>query len=403
MSKIRKSESYTNSILRPIYQNSAYFYDNNETYVQALHEGSIAKGRYGRYHNPNWEEVEETLAQLDEAEDCLIFPSGMSAIYSTLMAFAKSKSCFATTSYLYKNTRRIFENLENCGFRTLIFDNVNLSQFIRKLEQTCQDIDILLLELPSNPHLYLADIELVKRVLKPDTLLIVDSTLASPYNFKPHLWGADLVIHSCTKYLNGHADVMLGSVAGKQELIDQIRNFRNITGVIPSAQDVFIFSQHLKTFRLRMESLNTSGKKLTDFLNSHPLVSNIYYLGLDSHPHRELAQKYFINGYGSVITFELKLSKTETSEFIDSLKIPYIASNFGSAETYIEHLAPFTYYYLSEHDRQALKITDSLIRLSIGFNDPIESLIDDLNQGLAKYIPIHIEEGVSSQESVVRS
>jgi cystathionine gamma-synthase len=385
----RESESYSNSILTPIYQNAAYFYDDHETYVQALHEGSITKGRYGRYHNPNWEEVEGTLAQLDEAEDCLIFPSGMNAIYSTLMALAKSQSCFATTSYLYKNSRRIFENLENLGFRTLVFDNVDLSQFMRTLDQTRQDIDILFLELPSNPHLYLADIEIIKRLLKPDTLLIVDSTLASPYNFKPHLWGADLVIHSCTKYLNGHADVMLGSVAGKKESINKIRNFRNITGAIPSAQDVFIFSQHLKTFRLRVECLNASGKKLTDFLNSHPLVSNIYYLGLDSHPHRKLAQKYFTNGYGGVVTFELKLSKTKTSEFIDSLKIPYIASNFGSAETYIEHLAPFTYYYLSDSDRQALKITDSLIRLSIGFNDPIESLIDDINYGLAKYINTH--------------
>lgn len=313
----------------------------------------------------------------------------MNAIYSTLMALAKSQSCFATTSYLYKNSRRIFENLENLGFRTLVFDNVDLSQFMRTLDQTRQDIDILFLELPSNPHLYLADIEIIKRLLKPDTLLVVDSTLASPYNFKPHLWGADLVIHSCTKYLNGHADVMLGSVAGKKESINKIRNFRNITGAIPSAQDVFIFSQHLKTFRLRVECLNASGKKLTDFLNSHPLVSNIYYLGLDSHPHRKLAQKYFTNGYGGVVTFELKLSKTKTSEFIDSLKIPYIASNFGSAETYIEHLAPFTYYYLSDSDRQALKITDSLIRLSIGFNDPIESLIDDINYGLAKYINTH--------------
>ncbi|MEM1170012.1 MAG: PLP-dependent transferase [Cyanobacteria bacterium P01_H01_bin.35] len=385
MSKARNHESYTNSILTPIYQNTAYFYDDHESYVKALHEGSIAKGRYGRYHNPNWEEVEERLAQLDEAEDCLIFPSGMSAIYSTLMTFAQPQGYFATTCYLYKNTRRVFENLEKIKLKTLVFDNVDLSQFMVALEQASPEINLLFLELPSNPHLYLADIEKIKQFLAPDTLLVVDSTLASPYNFKPCLWGADLVIHSCTKYLNGHADVILGSIAGKKEAIDKIRNFRNITGVIPSVRDVFTLSQHLKTFRLRMEYLNAAGKKLTEFLNSHPLVSKVYYLGLDSHPHRELAQKYFTNGYGGVVTFELKLSKNETSEFIDNLKIPYIASNFGSAETYIEQLAPFTYYYLSEEDRELLKITDSLIRLSIGFNDPIDSLIEDLNSSLAKY------------------
>ncbi|NEO67263.1 MAG: Cys/Met metabolism pyridoxal-phosphate-dependent protein, partial [Moorea sp. SIO4G2] len=140
------------------------------------------------------------------------------------------------------------------------------------------------------------------------------------------------------------------------------------------------------TFKLRMESLNASGQKLTEFLNTHPLVSKVYYLGLDSHPHRELSKKYFTNGYGGVVTFELKLSKRETSELIDNLKIPYIASNFGSAETYIEQLAPFTYYYLSEEDRKSLNITDSLIRLSIGFNDPVDSIIDDIDCSLARYM-----------------
>jgi cystathionine gamma-synthase len=381
MGRIRKHEPYTNSILTPIYQNAAYFYDDHETYVKALHEGSITKGRYGRYHNPNWEEVEEKLAQLDEAEDCLLFPSGMSAIYSSLMTFVNPQ-CFATTCYLYKNTRRVFDNLEKLGFKTFIFDNSDLSELMISLDQVSQEINLLFLEIPSNPHLYLADIEKIKALLAPDTLLVVDSTFASPYNFKPCLWGADLVIHSCTKYLNGHGDVVLGSVAGKRELIDKIRDFRNINGIIPSPRDVFTLGQHLKTFQLRMESLNAAGQKLTEFLNAHPFVSKVYYLGLDSHPHRELAQKYFTNGYGGVVTFELKLSKTDTSELIDHLKIPYIASNFGSAETYIEQLAPFTYYYLSEQDRKSLNITDSLIRFSIGFNDPVDSLINDLKSGL---------------------
>ncbi|MEO1375504.1 MAG: PLP-dependent transferase, partial [Cyanobacteria bacterium J06635_10] len=115
------------------------------------------------------------------------------------------------------------------------------------------------------------------------------------------------------------------------------------------------------------------------------LVSQVYYLGLDSHPQSQLAKKLFTNGYGSVVTFELKLSKNETSEFIDNLKIPYIASNFGSAETYIEQLATFTYYYLSDEERKSLNITDSLIRLSIGFNDPVDTIINDLNSALAKY------------------
>lgn len=385
MAKSRKGESYANSILTPIYQNSAYFYDDTETYVKALHEGAIVKGRYGRYHNPNWEEVEGILANLDGVEDCLIFPSGMSAIYSTLMAYGESKSCFATTCHVYKNTRRVFENLDKLGIETFIFDNANHTQFMEKLEKVSQKIDVFLLEIPSNPHLYLVDLAKIKELLRPDTLVIVDSTLASPYNFKPCFWGADLVIHSCTKYLNGHADLMLGSVAGKKEAIAKIRTLRNITGAVPSPRDAFALGQHLKTFNLRMEYLNNSGQKLANFLVSHPLVSQVYYLGLESHPHHELAKKFFTNGYGGVVTFELKLSETETSESIDNLKIPYIASNFGSAETYIEQLAPFTYYYLSEEERQLLNISESLIRMSIGFNDSVESLIEDLNNALDRY------------------
>ncbi len=241
----------------------------------------------------------------------------------------------------------------------------------------------MFVEMPSNPHLYLADLEKIRGLLRPDALLVVDSTLASPHNFKPCLWGADLVIHSCTKYLNGHADIMLGSVAGKKSLIEQIRGFRDISGAVPSPQDAFMLRQHLKTFELRMNYLNDAGQKLANFLDAHPMVSASFYLGLDSHPHRELARKFF-NGYGGVVTFELKLSKEDTSSLIDNLQVPYIASNFGSAETYIEHVSPFSYYNLSEEERQMLKITDSLVRLSIGFNDPIDSIIDDLKTNLAK-------------------
>ena len=385
MSRIRKDRSYTNSVLQPIYQNTAYFYENTEIYIQALHEGSIARGRYGRYHNPNWEEVEEVLAKLDEAEACLLFPSGMSAIYTTLIAFAEAKSCFATTCHLYKNTRRVFEQMGKLGIKTLIFDNANQTKFMEELERVSQEINLLFLEIPSNPHLYIADIEKIKELLTANTLLIVDSTLASPQNFKPCLWGADLVIHSCTKYLNGHADLVLGSVAGQEILIDKIRDFRDFTGTIPSPNDVFILSQHLKTFALRMNYLNDSGKKIANFLNSHPLVSKVYYLGLDTHPHNQLAKKFFTDRYGSVVTFELKLSKTEILELIDNLKIPYIASNFGSAETYIEHLATFTYYNLSEQEKSSLNITDGLIRLSIGFKNSPKDIIDDLNTALEKY------------------
>ena len=382
MGKIRQRETYNNAILTPIYQNTAFFYDDTETYKKALHEGTLIKGRYGRYHNPNWVVLEDVLAKLDHTEASVIFPSGMSAIYSTLMALADSTSRIATTRYLYKNSRRIFDDIQRFGIATLVLDNANEQHFMQALAQNSDNIDILFLEIPSNPHLYMADIQVIKALLSPQTLFIVDSTFASPYNLQPYQWGADLVIHSGTKYLNGHADLIIGSVAGDRETIDIIRDYRNMTGAIVNAQDAFTFNQHLKTFPLRMSALNTAGEQLAQFLDAHPMVSNVYYLGLETHPHHRLAKKYNMPGYGGVVTFELKLSQTDTAAWIDQLKIPYIASNFGSAETYIEHLAPFTYYYLSAQERASLNITDSLIRLSIGYNDPIDELINDLDTHL---------------------
>ena len=385
MARIRKCESYVNSVLTPVYQNAAYFYDNADTYVKALHEKSIQRGRYGRYHNPSWEDVEKVLAVLDETESCVIFPSGMSAVHSTLMALSQSGCCLATLPHLYRNTRLVFEQLGHFGIKTLVLDNADPVKFATELQQISEEIDLLFVEMPSNPNLYIADLEKIRSLLRSDALIIVDSTLASPHNLKPCLWGADLVIHSCTKYLNGHADLLLGSVAGKREIIDQIRQFRDITGAIPSPQDAFRLKQHLKTFHLRMNYLNTIGQELATFLESHPLVSRVYYLGLNSHPHSYLSQKFFTQGYGGLVTFELKLSKDETSHWIDSLKIPYIASNFGSAETYIEHLSPFSYYRLSKEERDNLNITDSLVRLSLGFNDALDDILDDLKTSFANF------------------
>ena len=385
MARSREASAYNNSILTPVYQNATYFYDDAETYVKALHEKSIVRGRYGRYHNPNWEEAEATLAGLDEAEGCVIFPTGMSAIHNTLMALIRPGFCLATFPYLYRNTRLIFEQLGSLGLKTLVIDNANPAVVVESLQDASESIDLLFVEMPSNPTLYIADLEKIRYLLKPEALLVVDSTLASPHNLQPLAWGADLVIHSCTKYLNGHADLLLGSVSGRQETIDKIRRFRDVTGAVPSAQDAFNLSQHLKTFSLRMAYLNSAGQKLANFLESHPLVSKVYYLGLESHPHSKLARRFFTGGYGGVVTFELNLSGGQISRLIDSLEIPYIASNFGSAETYIEHVSPFSYHKLSQEERERLNITDNLVRFSIGYNDPIERIIEDFEVHLSLF------------------
>ena len=205
--------------------------------------------------------------------------------------------------------------------------------------------------------------------------MIVDPTFASPINFHPKEYGIDLVIHSCSKYIGGHADLIAGSVSGSKELIETIRNFRNIMGTVIDPNSAFLLNRSLATLSMRMSYINQATQTLAEYLEQHPKVSRVFYTGLPTHPYYDLGQKY-LKGHGGVISFEIEGSKTDTTKFIDSLKIPYIGSNFGSQHSMIEQCSIFTYYHQSESERQTLGISDTLIRFCLGF-EPVEDIIAD--------------------------
>lgn len=376
----KKQLHYDNSCLTPIFQNVAFFYENTENFLQAR-DGQIVAGRYGRYDNPLWLEVEEKLADLESYETALVFASGMNAISSTLLAHLQAGDKVIYTQHCYRNVRVLFNDvLPKFGIRSVGLDQAD-PHFLANLADACDEqTHVVFLEAPSNPHLYQVDIAEVRQRIGSEVLLIVDSTIATPVNMQPKQFGADLVIHSCTKYIGGHGDIVAGSVAGDADLIGPIRNIRNIMGGILQAQSAHLLNRSLDTLTLRIQHFNQEGLRLAQYLEDHPQIKRVFYTGLPSHPHYQLAQKY-LRGHGGLVTFELDADAEQTAQFVDALKLPFMGSNFGSTTTMVEQCAPFSYHRYTQAERNDLNISNSLIRLGLAY-EPVDGLIDDINQAL---------------------
>jgi cystathionine gamma-synthase len=370
-----------NSIVTPIFQTATYSFENTLEVID-YHEGKIKTGRYGRYDNPNWLEVESTIASLDNNEEALVFPSGMSAIATTFISFLEKGDNIVYTGKGYKNIRGLCGNiLGRLGIESKSLSPGDADQFMKDFDQYYNNkTKIVFLEIPSNPHMHLVDVEAIKNKLSKNTLLIVDSTFSSPINFQPQKYGADLVIHSCSKYMGGHADILAGSVSGRKNLISVVRENRNVLGSIIGPLSAFLLNRSLATLKIRMEYLNRAGMKVAKYLRKHPKIKQVFYTGDDSHPQYDLAKKY-LTGHGGVISFEIDSPANEIPKFIDKLQIPFMGTNFGSQHSMVEQCSVFTYYKSSEEEKKQLGITGGLIRLSLGFNDP-KLVIEDIENAL---------------------
>ncbi|MEZ4885437.1 MAG: aminotransferase class V-fold PLP-dependent enzyme [Chitinophagales bacterium] len=371
---------YLNSVVTPLFRTATYYFEDTDDVVN-YHEGNtLKKGRYGRYHNPNWEEVEERLAKLDNCESALLFPSGMAAITTTFLAFLKKGDSIIFTENGYRKIRSFcLTILNSLGVNIYPASHKELmdyASFINK--HNIERVRIVFVEMPSNPHLHLVDIERIAKVKSPETLLVIDSSFASPMNFKPQIFGADLVLHSCTKYLSGQGDILAGSVAGSQSNIGKIRVLRDMMGSISDANTAFLLNRSLHTLSMRMDHYNKNGFKLARYLQNHPMVKKVYYTGLDDFEFSDLAYKY-LAGHGGVVSFELDANEIQTTCFVENLQIPYIGSNFGAVFSLVEQCGIFTYFKLSDQERKKLNISDSFIRYSIGF-EPVEIIIEDFEQ-----------------------
>lgn len=382
LTRKRSSESYVNSIAAPTYQSASYYFNDADHVKTGLHERSVPAGRYGRYSNPTWIEVEGRLSELSEAEGSLLFSSGMAAHFTTFVSLLRAGDEVVLPAESYRQVRNVFHHiLPKFGVIVHEISIVNPDEFLAAIAALAPRLRLVHLEMPSSPHMYLIDVARVREIVGPDVVITLDSSFSPPPNFYALRWGVDLALFSATKYLNGHGDIVAGVASGRGDLIEEIRWFRDTTGPVADGNTAFLLRRSLYTLGLRMARVNAQGLAVARYLDAHPAVRRVYYTGLESHPHFKLGQDY-LNGHGGVVTFELGLSEADTAEIVDRLTVPFMASNFGAPQTLVEQSTFFTYF---EYDDAALKsigVDRSTVRLALGYADDPDEVIGDLARAL---------------------
>ncbi len=373
-------ERYADSITTPIVQTSTYVFKDSKE-VEAYTKHGKARFEYGRYGNPTELVAQRRLAELEGAEDGVLFTSGMSAITTTILTLVRSGDHLVITDDAYKRTLEFCSQyLQRFGIGCTIIPFGDYGALERAVRRNTR---FIFSESPTNPYLNIFDLAKLKKIArKHKVLTVIDSTFATPLNQRPLEWGVDLVIHSCTKYLAGHNDILGGAVLGRAGLIGEIRALHKGFGGVIDPHCCYLLVRGLKTFALRVQRQNASAMEVARFLEGHPLVKKVYYPGLESHRHHAIA-KAQMDGYGGVVTFDIKGGLAMAKRFLDSLKLCFIAPSFGGVETLITHPATITYYRETRRARYELGITDSLIRLALGVEDA-DDIIADLDQALRR-------------------
>lgn len=382
MTKRRDAEPYTNSIEAPTYQSASYYFDDEEHVRAGLHDLSVPAGRYGRYSNPTWLEVEARLSELSEAESSLLFASGMAAHFTTFMALLKAGDEVVLPAESYRQVRNVFHHiLPKFGIVVHEISIRDSDAFLAGIAELSGRLRLVHLEMPSSPHMYLIDVARVREIVGDDVILTLDGSFSPPPNFYALRWGVDLVLFSATKYLGGHGDIVAGALSGRRDLIEEIRWYRDTTGPVADGNAAFLLRRSLYTLPLRMARVNAQGMEVARFLADHPRVTRVYYTGLETHPHHALGKQY-LNGHGGVVTFELGLTEKETAAVVDRLKVPFMASNFGAPHTLVEQSTFFTYFEYDDAGLKSIGVDRSTVRLALGYVNEPSQVIEDLDRAL---------------------
>jgi cystathionine gamma-synthase len=366
------------ALTTPIVQTATYtFADTQE--IKDHFEGKIERVEYGRYGNPTQRIAEAKLAALEGAGDCLLLASGMAAVTTALFAVLSRGTHVVVTDDSYRRTRQFLnQTLHRYGIEV---STVPASDYEALEDAIRPTTRVLVSESPSNPHnrvLDLARFADIGRRHRVKTL--VDATFATPYNQRPLEFGVDLVMHSATKYLGGHNDLMAGAVLGSRDLIDAVRALQGVTGAVVDPFAAYLLVRGLKTFALRMERHNANAQAIAGFLAAHPRVAAVHYAGLPTHPEHAIAAKQ-MRGFGGVVSFEVRGDLDAATRVVDACRIPHIAVSLGGVESLIEQPAVMSFYELTTEERLQIGIKDNLIRYAVGIEDA-EDLIADLAQAL---------------------
>jgi cystathionine gamma-synthase len=368
-----------NALTDPIMCSATYTFASTQAVIDFL-EKKEDREEYGRYGNPGEKVVERKVAALEHGEDAILYASGMAAMVGLLM------------SKLNAGDEVVF--FDECYHRSREFCTAHLSRFgvVTRQIKTC-DYDamaaaitsktkLLVSESPTNPHLSVVDLERFAEIGRKHSVeTLIDATLATPYNVLPLEYGVDYVLHSATKYLGGHNDLLAGVIIGEKEKLEAVRKLRGIMGAINSPHNIYLLERGLKTFELRMQRHNASGQAIAEFLAEHPRIEKVYYPGLPSHPYHAVAKQQ-MRGFGGLITFLVKDADwKETAAVVDAAKVARIAPSLGGVESLIEQPLVMSYYEVPVEDRRRFGIPDNMIRLSCGIENT-EDLIEDLRQAL---------------------
>jgi len=371
---------YADSITVPIVQTSSFVFRDMED-VRAYTSKEKYRYEYGRYGNPTQKAAENKLMALEGAEDCLLFDSGMSAIITTLLAFLGQGDHMVITDDAYKATLMfVIHELPRYGIEYIVVPFGDYGAMEKAIKPNTR---LIFSESPTNPYLNVADLIRMKEIKeRSGVTTIIDSTFATPFNQRPLEWGTDLVIHSATKYLAGHNDILAGALLGNPTLVNKVRDYQKASGGIIDPHCCYLLLRGLKTFALRVDHQNRSGQLIAERLEGNPMIKRVYYPGLPSHRHHEIA-KAQMTGFGGVISMKIKSDMAGVGRFLDALDFCRIAPSLGGVETLITHPASVSYYNVPKDERESLGITDDLVRLAVGIEDPLD-ILADIEQALEK-------------------
>tara|TARA_B000000477_G_scaffold53257_1_gene44800 strand:- start:99 stop:1253 length:1155 start_codon:yes stop_codon:yes gene_type:complete len=357
-----------------IFLTSSYCFDSAEQAAERFetNQGNV----YSRFTNPTVSSFQDKLAALEGAEKCQATASGMSAIFATIMTILKPGEHMVASRCMFGTTIVLLNSIiEKFGIKVTFVDLPDLDGWKNSIQNNTK---LFLLETPSNPLGEVVEIKKLAAISKQnDIVLAVDNCVMSPALQRPLSLGADLVIHSATKYIDGQGRCLAGAVAGKASIIDEISLFTRSTGPTLSAFNAWVVLKGLETLSLRMKAHSESALKLALWLESQTFVEKVHYVGLESHPHHKIAKDQQ-TGFGGIVSFEVKGGRKEAFNLINNTKMISITANLGDAKTTITHPSTTTHVRLTKEEKQQTHISENLVRISVGLEN-VEDIIDDLN------------------------
>jgi cystathionine gamma-synthase len=375
----QEHELYERSTQVPVVHSVSFAYKDIDTWQKAAleeTEGHI----YSRNTNPTVRAFEDKVKELEGAQSATSFASGMSAISNTLATLLRPGDRIVSIKDSYGGTNVIFnEFLPPLNIEVCLCETGDYEQIESQISYGCA---VLYLETPTNPTIKITDIKrLSSAAKKVGAIVVVDNTFATPINQNPLKLGADIVLHSASKYLGGHADALGGVICGNKELVKKVYHYREINGAALSPMDAYSLLRGMKTLKLRVERQNESAMTIARYLQNHPMIEQVNYPGLESHPGHKVAKKQMRGGYGGMLSFAVKGGLEAIKMFLPRLKYAHMAANLGCVETVVGPPLTTSHVECSAEERAAAGIPEGLVRYSTGIED-VEDLIDDLEQAL---------------------